>query len=223
MIAYSEQQLCNGFSITLRSIVSQNNGSEVMLRILIECGGHREERRLILTMDQYLEQKPTKGELTEEAFEALESAAELCRAIRAGEHLLAYGGNTVQMLTQKLIRRGYSRSVAMQAAEKLQYMGVINERRDMERELERCLHKLWGAKRINAQMWSKGFGVDAMAELPSLLESIDFVPRCASLIRKHYGELPTDGEEQKRMIAWLARYGYSLQEIRAAMRLIQTN
>ncbi|MBQ9805935.1 MAG: RecX family transcriptional regulator [Clostridia bacterium] len=222
MIAYSEQQFCNGLSITLRSITSQNNGSEVALRILIECDEHREERRLILSMDQYLEQKPTKGELTEEAFEALEAAAELCRAIRAGEHLLAYGGNTVQMLMQKLIRRGFSRAVAMQAAEELQRMGVINERRDMERELEKCLHKLWGAKRINAQMWARGFGVDAMAELPSLLESIDFVPRCAALIRKHYGEVPADGDEQRRMIAWLARYGYSLQEIRAAMRQIQT-
>lgn len=222
MIAYSEQQIRDGLTITLRSICSQNNGSEVALRILMECGDRREERRLVLTVEQYLEQKPVKGILSEETYEALEAAAELCRAIRAGENLLAYGGNTVQMLTQKLMRRGFSRENAIQASEYLRNKGVIDEQRDLEREFEKCLNKLWGAKRIHAQMWTKGFGVDAMAALPGLLEEIDFVPRCAALIRKHYGEVPTDADEQRRMIAWLSRYGYSLQEIRAAMRTIQS-
>lgn len=220
MIAYSEQSQYNGLTLTLRSVCSQNNGSEVALRILLECGEHREERRLVLTMEQYLQAKPVKGELSEEQFEALEEAATLCRAIRAGEHLLAYGGNTVQMLMQKLIRRGFTKPVATKAAEYLQNAGVIDERRDMERELEKCLRKLWGAKRINAHLWARAFGVDAMADLPARLEEIDFVPRCASLIRKHYGEVPRDPAEQRRMIAWLGRYGYSLQEIRSAMKLL---
>ena len=220
MIAYSEQSQYSGLTLTLRSVFSQNNGSEVALRILLECNGQREERRLVLTMEQYLQLKPQKGLLTEEQFEALEAAATLCRAIRAGEHLLAYGGNTVQMLMQKLIRRGFSRAVAQKASEYLQTAGVIDERRDMERELEKCLKKFWGAKRINAQLWARGFGVDAMAELPALLQEIDFVPRCAALIRKHYGEVPREPNEQRRMIAWLGRYGYSLQEIRSAMKLV---
>ena len=218
MIAYSEASQYSGLSLTLRSVCSQNNGSEVVLRILLECGEHREEKRLILTMEQYLEYKPVKGALSEEQFEVLEEAAEQCRAIRAGEHLLAYGGNTVQMLTQKLIRRGFARPIAMQAAEHLQNAGVIDERRDLEREFEKCLRKSWGSKRINAHLWAKGFGVDAMAALPDLLKEIDFVPRCAALIQKHYGEIPADPEEQRRMIAWLGRYGYTLQEIRAAMK-----
>jgi len=221
MIAYSEKDAQGGLILTLRSVVSQNNGSEVALGILIECGEKREERRLILSVDQYLKEKPQKGEMSEELFERLESAAELWRAVRAGENLLAFGANTVQMLMQKLIRRGFSRPIAVEASEILQAMGLINEQRDLERELEKCLRKRWGAKKISAQMWARGFGTDAMRELPALLEQIDFVPLCAELIRKHYGEVPADADEQRRMIAWLGRYGYSLQEIRAAMRLVK--
>ena len=220
MIAYSEALQSNDLTITLRTLQAQNEGSEIVLRILLECGGNREERRLVITASQYCELKPQKGILSEEAFERLEAAAELCRAIRAGENLLSYGGNTAQMLTQKLMRRGFLRATAIEAAEYLKSMGLIDEGRDLKRELEKCLRKLWGAKRINAHLWSKGFDVDAMSVLPSLLAEIDFEEHCASLIRKHYGEVPSDREEQRRMIAFLSRYGYSLDEIRAAMRKV---
>ena len=155
----------------------------------------------MLTTEQYLELKPTRGDTSEEYFECLEAAATLCRAIRMGEHLLSYCGNTVQMLTQKL-----------------QQMGLVDEVRDLQREFEKCQKKLWGAKRINAHLWSKGFGVDAMEALPALLETVDFVSGCATLIEKHYGEPPTDAAEQRRMISSLCRYGYTLGEIREAMR-----
>jgi len=218
MIFDSESAQMANVRITVRSICAQNEGSEVALRVLLENGAHREERRLVLTTEQYLELKPMKGDTSEEYFECLESAAELCRAIRAGEHLLSYGGNTVQTLTQKLIRRGFSRAVAMEASEKLQAMGLIDETRDLQREFDKCLKKLWGAKRINAHLWSKGFGVDAMEALPVLLEGVDFVSNCVALIEKHYGEPPRDTDEQRRMISSLCRYGYSLGEIREAIR-----
>jgi len=218
MICYSEALQSNNLIITLRSLQAQNEGSEIVLRILLECGENREERRLVLTASQYCELKPQKGVLSEEAFEQLEAAAELCRAIRAGESLMSYGSNTAGMLTQKLWRRGFMRATAIEAAEYLKRTGVIDETRDLQRELEKCLRKLWGAKRINAHLWSKGFDMDAMSELPDFLSEIDFEENCASLIRKHYGEVPRDREEQRRMIAFLSRYGYSLDEIRCAMR-----
>ena len=218
MIYASEHTGLADIRITVRSICAQNEGSEVALRVFIENGTHHEERRLVLTTEQYLELKPSRGDISEECFECLEAAATLCRAIRTGEHLLSYGGNTVQTLTQKLIRRGFLRAVAIEASEKLQEMGLIDEVRDLRCEFEKCRKKLWGAKRINAHLWSKGFGVDAMEALPALLESVDFVSGCAALIEKHYGEPPTDVVEQRRMISSLCRYGYTLGEIREAMR-----
>lgn len=209
--------------ITIRSLHAQNEGAEVALRVLLENGEHREERRLVLTTEQYCELKPVRGVISEERFDVLESAAQLCAAIRAGEHLLSYGANSVQALTQKLIHRGYLHETAARAAQRLCEMGLIDEQGDLRRELEKCLRKLWGAKRIRAHMWSRGFGADAMAELPALLEEVDFVENCTALIRKHYGAISKDPDERRHMIASLGRYGYSLSEIREAIATVQEN
>ncbi len=90
----------------------------------------------------------------------------------------------------------------------------------MQREVEKCLRKLWGSKRISAHLWSKGYATETMQGLSGLLEEIDFSQNCAALIQKHYGEVPTDADEHRRMIASLSRYGYSIGEIRQAIRIL---
>ena len=207
--------------ITIRSLHAQNEGSEIVVRLLLEHGEHREERRLLITTEQYYELKLSRGVITEEMFDRIEEASVLCNAIRSGEHLLSYGANSVQMLSQKLMRRGFSRNVALSAAQRLQEMGLIDEQNDLRREMEKCLRKLWGAKRIGAHLWSRGFAADAMAELPTLLEEVDFVSNCAALIGKHYVGIPTDPDERRHMIASLSRYGYSIGEIRAAIARVE--
>ena len=97
-------------------------------------------------------------------------------------------------------------------------MGLINESEDARREVEKCLRKLWGARRIQAHLWSRGFEAEAMAELPAILADVDFVSNCVKMIQKHYGSAPTDPAELRRMTASLARYGYSMGEIREAIR-----
>ena len=143
----------------------------------------------------------------------------LCSALRSGEHLLSYGANSAQMLTRKLMQRGFSKEVASLAVERLCAMGLINERQDLRREVEKCLRKLWGAKRISAHLWSRGFDQEVIRELPALLEEVDFPANCATYIRKHYGEVPDAPNEKKKMVAALCRYGYTLQEIRQACTL----
>ena len=106
-------------TVTVRSLRAQNDGAEVLVQVLLENGEHQEQRSLPLTMEQYCELKPQKGVISEDVYEKLEAASELCRAIRAGEQLLSYGQNSVQMLTAKLLRRGYSRAYATAAAEQL--------------------------------------------------------------------------------------------------------
>ena len=207
--------------ITIRSLHAQNEGSEIAVRVLLENGEHREERRLLITVEQYYELKLCRGVISEELFDRIEEASVLCNAIRSGENLLSYGANSVQMLSQKLMRRGYSRDVALLAAQKLQEMGLIDEQNDLRREMEKCLRKLWGSKRIGAHLWSRGFAADAMAELPALLEDVDFVSNCVALIGKHYVGIPTDSDERRRMIASLSRYGYSIGEIRAAIARVE--
>ncbi len=208
-------------TITIRALRAQHEGAEMLVQLLLENGEHQEQKSLVITTEQYCEFNLTRGPITEEIYEKIEEAAELCRALRSGESLLSYGANSVQALTRKLIGKGYKREVAAQAAERLAGYGLIDEERDMRREVEKCLRKLWGAKRISAHLWSKGYAADTMQGLSELLKDVDFTQNCAALIQKHYGEVPTDSEEQRRMIASLSRYGYVIGEIREAIHLLR--
>ena len=208
-------------TITVRSLRSQHEGAEILVGILLESGGHKEQKSLPLTAEQYYEIKPTKGIISEEQYERLEEASQLCQALRCGEHLLSYGSNSAQTLARKLTQRGYSREVAQNAALRLCDMGLIDEKKDVRREVEKCLKKLWGAKRISAHLWSKGFAQESLEELSGILNEADFTANCAALIRKHYGQIPEDPDALRRMTASLARYGYSMSEIKGAILLLR--
>ncbi len=214
----SDLRTASSVTITVQGLQARNEGSEVAVRLLIENGEHREHKTVTLTMEQYYTLKPRKGLITEEQYDTLESAGEYCRALRAGENLLAYGANSRQLLARKLTQRGYSREVSANVAEYLSDMGLINEENDMRREVEKCLSKLWGARRIQSHLWGRGFASESFSDLPALLEEIDFAANCATLIRKKYGTLPTEPDERRRMTASLTRYGYTLGEIREACR-----
>lgn len=209
--------LSNGLSITLTSLRAQNEGAEVVLLFRIESGEHSEQKRLIISTEQYGEIKPKRGEVTPEVFDVLEAAAKLYGAIRRGEGILSYSSNSARRLTQKLSQKGYDRETAERAAEILREKGFIDEKKDAEREVERCVRKLWGAARIRTHLWSKGFDKEVLSELDGMLSEVDFSENCAELIRKKYRTPPTDPAERRRMIAALARYGYSIGEIKEAI------
>lgn len=211
----------NPLTITIRALRAQHEGAEMLVQLLLENGEHQEQKSLVITTEQYCEFNLTRGPINEETYEKIEEAAELCRALRSGESLLSYGANSVQALTRKLVGKGYKREVAAAAAERLAGYGLIDEERDMKREVEKCLRKLWGSKRISAHLWNKGYAPETMQGLSELLDDIDFSQHCAVLIQKHYGEVPTDVDEHRRMIASLSRYGYSIGEIREAIRLLR--
>ena len=211
----------NPFTITIRALRAQHEGAEMLVQLLLENGEHQEQKSLVITTEQYCDFNLTRGPISEETYEKIEEAAELCRALRSGESLLSYGANSVQALTRKLIGKGYNREVAAQAAERLAGYGLIDEERDMQREVEKCLRKLWGSKRISAHLWSKGYATETMQVLPSLLADVDFSQNCAALIKKHYGSVPSDADDHRRMIASLSRYGYSIGEIREAIHSLK--
>lgn len=208
----------NELKLYIRSIRAQNNGERIAVTVSLESGEHSETRGFLLTAGQYYELNLKKGELTEEAFDALVRAARLYGAIRCGENLLSYGSNSVRTLTGKIMRHGYSSEEASEAAAYLASIGLIDEVSDMERELEKCLRKYWGEGRIRSHLWSKGYSKETLELVPELLEQVDFTENCRCLIRKHFGGLPENREERDRMTASLYRYGYRFDEIKRAMR-----
>ena len=216
----SNRLIDGGFCIRITRLRVQNSESEVAVQIVFENGEHREQKSLLLTMDQYCELRPVKGEISEEQYEELERASELCMALRCGEHLLSYGSNSVSVLSAKIVKRGFSSKVAAEAAGMLCEMGLIDEEADVRREVEKCVRKLWGGRRIRAHLWSRGFASESLAQLPMLLEQIDFAGNCERLICKHYGGVPEDADERRRMTDRLCRYGYTISEIREAYRAL---
>lgn len=212
----------DGVTYTVCGLRAQHDGSEMMVRVAAESPAGRETKTLVLRTEQYLTIRPEVGAISEETYERLEEAAELCAAVRAGEALLSYGSNTVAALAKKLTQRGYSRAVALAAGESLAARGLINEQSDLRREVERSLSKLWGPKRIKAHLWSRGFDAEALEALPDILAEIDFVAVCAALIQKHYVQIPEEEAERRRMISFLSRYGYSIGEIREALAALRS-
>lgn len=207
--------------ISIISIRALKNGAEMQITAVIENGAARDVHKLVILTEQYCSIKPQKGPITEEQFEELESAARLCGALRSGQSALSYGSASILHLTRKIMRHGYSKEDATAAAERLRAAGLINEDEHLEREVEKCLRKLWGARRIQSHLWSKGFSRETLERLPSLLETVDFAGNCTLLIRKHCGTLPEDPSARKKLYASLARYGYSPEEIREAFRQMQ--
>ena len=218
---FNENQGQGALRLFVRSIQARNNGAHIAVSVSVEDGAHCENRSFLLTAGQYCELNLKKGEISEEIFERLESASRFCMAVGCGENLLSYGANSVQTLTHKIMRHGYSKEEALSAAQYLESIGLINEGEDLRREVEKCLRKHWGAERIRGHLWSRGYGKEALEELPTVLEQVDFSEHCAALIRKQYGSFPEDKNERNRMIASLYRYGYRLQEIKEAVKQIE--
>lgn len=207
--------------ITVRDIREQSGGDAVALSVLLAAGIRSEHRTLVISVSDYAVLKPRKGTVTEEEFEALEAAARLFGAMRCGERLLAYGANTRLMLVRKIMRHGYSREESETAADRLSGFGLIDEEGDLQREVEKCLRKLWGEGRIRNHLYARGFSREAMETLPEVLSEVDFPENCRRLIEKQYGALPQSGDEERRMIACLYRYGYRMDDIRTAVRMLR--
>lgn len=209
--------------ITLSRFRARNDGAEIEVTVLLESGEHREEKCLTVSAEQYYDLKLCKGEISRSVYERLEEAALFYHALQSGERILAYSANTERMLRQKLMRKGFSAELSRRVSERLCADGLLNEKKDLEHEVEKCLRKLWGSRRISAYLYSKGFSEEATSLLPELLQTVDFPSQCAQLIRKRYGEIGESTEERRRMFAGLVRYGYSVSEIKEAVHRLSAD
>jgi hypothetical protein len=132
--------------IEIISVSALGEGAEMVVTVSIGDGADKKERRkLLLFTEQYLELGIRKGSLIdEEMFDRLEKLSEECRAIRKGSDLLSYSSSSRARLVQRLRSKGFDKENAQNAAERLEKIGLIDERADVERHVDACLKKLWG-------------------------------------------------------------------------------
>lgn len=173
------------------------------------AGDTRRTFRLSATAYETLGAPAAGEQVNDETLAALGLAEGEVRAINRAESLLAYGDNSANGLCRKLRRCGYSQQSAEAAVGRMLQKGYIREEEQAYRLVLRDANsKLWGPRRILADLLQKGYPAalsrQAIAQAQENGE-VDFAAcRKALLKKKCKGEEP-DFSIKKRI---LYQYGY---------------
>ena len=195
------------------SVRAAEGGARRILSVECETSGEK-KRETLSVLTSRMKSVPQKGLCDEEVLLFLRREHALCAALGMGLRSLASGGYSRLQLRQKLCQKGVARDVAEDAVQELCDKGYLNERESALAAAECDLRKLWGDRRILADLRAKGYGDGALLAVRELLESKDGAARCARLLQKRR----FDEENPDKMIAALMRYGYTRTEIRTALR-----
>ena len=146
--------------------------------------------------------------LSEDTVARIRHEDECRRARRAALSLLSYADNSCRRLTEKLLRKGISFSVAQKTVEDMVSQGLLSEERQIENAVfSLAEHRLFGPYRILKDLLSKGYRTEEIrAALHTAMENgdIDFSKNAKRLVEKKLGDAPD--EESKRKL--LFTYGY---------------
>lgn len=205
-------------SIELKSISEIENEPTFALTFVIFNEEHRQKKTLFVSQAKCRELGLSRGKISAETFELLEKEAKRSSAYQKGAGILGYGVNSVKSIKLKLKQRGYDDDAVEYAAERLESEGYIREIEDAKRLAEQCACKLWGPKRILSHLFSKGYCDEALSAAREQLEGVDFSKNCKKLILKRYRVFPTQKKDADRAIASLMRYGYSVSQIKEALK-----
>ena len=208
--------------IEIISVSAMSEGEEMLLTLAIsDDNGHKEKRKLLIFTNQYFELGIKKGDaLSQDAFDALEKCSRECMAIRKGIDLLSYSASSKRRLVQRLRNKGIDHENAVSAASHLEKIGVINEGVDVEFQVDSCLRKLWGKKRIFNELIAKGYEREHIANALENIDKEQMMENCAMLLRKKHRSIPNDPSVRQKIIASLVRYGYTFDEIKYAFETV---
>ena len=188
------------------------------LLVVVESAEAGEVRKeTLVVFSAHFNRLPAVGEIDEEMLCHLRREHALCAALDTGLRSLSAGGGSRTQLTQKLRARGVERDVAAEAVEELSARGYLQERESALAATARDLRKLWGDRRILADLQAKGYGDEALCAVREYLTQQDGTARCVRLLEKK--RIRTlDAQDADKLIASLMRYGYTRTEIREALR-----
>jgi SOS response regulatory protein OraA/RecX len=202
----------------IREVRAVEGGARLLVELVEKESGHAEWLSLLCARLTHL---PTKGDVSPETVYDLRREAAVCTAIAAGLRALGAAGCSPRHLVQKLRARGTEETVAREAVAELAEKGYLREEEGALREAERGLAKLWGDRRILADLQAKGYESGALQYAAARLRTEDGAARCAALLRKRRMALPADEAQARKLFAALTRYGYTATEIRKALQSIK--
>ncbi len=208
-------------TVKIISISSRAAGEEicVTLELTGEGEGQVQRESFVVSSRQYLMLCPQKGECSMEIYDEIAHAAQVFSALKRGISVLSFGSCSEKALIAKLISKGFDREIAAEAAGELVSRGLLDAKSDAYREVQKQVAKLWGEKRIVAELYAKGYSQETISGAMSALaeDGVDYIENCRALINKKYGELPSEPMLRKKAISSLVRYGYTVSQIKEAV------
>lgn len=209
--------------IFITSIAASGN-DDIAVSLEIREGEQIQRERFVVSAEVYASLGISKGECDRELYDLLEGEARICAAYKRGLYILGYGSCSMRAMVSKLVAKGFDKTDASVAVERLESRGLLVEESNARREAERCAAKLWGETRIASHLRSKGYSGESVKDALFALEDngVDFEENCLKLVESkcHGGALPSERSELQKLIASVMRYGYSSGEVKHALSQI---
>ena len=209
-------------TVTLLSLADRG-GEEISVSFEVRSGEHLQKESFLLSTAQVADLRLCVGKCDQACYDNVEYAARLHAARKRALQILSYGSCSEKMLCRKLVMKGVDREIAEDTVVELYERGFLDSTASAVREVEKGIAKLWGRRRIAAALYEKGYSDRTVKEAMSVLSEIDELELCVRRIEKQAGEIPTDINERKKLIASLERYGFSSSQIREAfVKILKT-
>ena len=210
--------MTNNPEFYIREVRAAEGGARLLVELVESGTGQAEWLSLLCAR---LSHAPVKGPVSPETVCDIRREAAVCGAISAGLRALGAAGCSPRHLVQKLRARGIAADVAAEAVDELAQKGYLKEEEGALREAEKGLAKLWGDRRILADLQAKGYGSGALQYAAARLRTEDGAARCAALLRKRRMPPLADEAQARKLLASLSRYGYTASEIRKALQTVK--
>lgn len=160
--------------------------------------------------------------IDEEFYGRIEYAMRKTDAVKMGINLLSFSQNTARSLSQKLTQRGVKKEIADDAVEYLKDCGYINEY-EMALALieDMAKRRYFGKMRIKADLFAKGFSGETLSRAIEDAD-VDFTQACVLRIKQMGGlNIFATKSDRLKAIPALRRYGFTVDEVRAAINIIE--
>lgn len=145
------------------------------------------------------------------------AASDLARAKSRALWYLSRGDYSQKAMLQKLIRAGFEKNVCEQVVDTLLRLGLINDEAYAARLAQNLAQHNYSSRQILAKLYEK--------QIPSELAKrivqdtpVDSAAAIKALIEKKYAAKLKDKAKRQSVFAALARKGFALSDIRAALR-----
>ena len=156
-------------------------------------------------------------EITDEELHELLAASDANRAKEKALYLIAHRDHSKKELVDK-IRRTASQEAAEKAADRMEEIGLIDDRDYARRYASELFQrKYFARKRVEYELKQKGIGPDFIEELLEELEP-EPVGQIGALVERKYLRALDDERGRRRTVAALQRLGYRWEDIRRALK-----